>query len=125
MDLTGYSPVSAASAVTPAISEFQRACSTSVLHSPISFQEGDNVTDFGHRIECYARLSTDQALHPLHCLSGLLDNCDSLDMLPGFLIPPSMRSTSTAPLRSCLRRRIDVTAIAQTFCGGTQRTAKF
>ena len=84
MDLTGYSPVPAASAVTPAISEFQRVCSNSVLQLPISFQEGANVLDFGQRIEHYARLSTGQALHPLHSLNGLLDNCDSLDLLPGF-----------------------------------------
>ena len=84
MDLTGYSPISATSAVSSTLSEFQRACSNSVLNLPISFQEGDNVADFGHRIERYSRLSTGQAIHPLRDLSGLLDNCDSLDLLPGF-----------------------------------------
>ena len=81
----------------PVSTEFQRACSLAIQNLPITFQEGDTVSDFGARVERWARLSTGQPLHPLHSYCGLLDNSDNLEMLPLFLLPPGMSSLDRVP----------------------------
>ena len=109
---------SAPSNSAPVATDFQRACSLAIQNLPITFQKGDNVSDFGARVERWARLSTGQPLHPLHSYCGLLDNSDNLEMLPLFLLPPGVPSLSTVSPAACLRRRGDIDAIAQVFCGG-------
>ena len=117
MDLTEVMSIHSPSGSSHA-SELQRVCDAALLKCPISFLEGDNISEFSDRIQRYCVLSTGLQPFPLSRLSGLLHASEFLDSLAPTFLPPDRRGFSSGRISDCVRRPHDVSAFADIFCGG-------
>ena len=102
-------------------SNMLKALSELKLH----FQEGADFKSFLRQLRKYALLKTGVVISDLSaCSSGLLDSCDSVLLLPAAWLPEHLRAFSSAPFSGCIKTLTDITAVADTFCGGSIQGAQ-
>ena len=91
----------------------------------LHFQEGTDFNSYLRQLRKYALLKTGVVISDLSaCSSGLLDSCDSVLLIPAAWLPAHLRAFSSAQYSGCIKTLTDITAVADTFCGGSIQGAQ-